>query len=140
MGGILAYLILAIPIFTDVYASYTSAELAQLISNYSFQCQYLIYFFTRLYNTLSEISVIAGNCKRVGELIRKMKIIDLENNFGSPNKSNLIKRNSDKQMELERTDPSISDYLNLSGVSIRVPNSERLLIQNFNFNFKKGHY
>ena len=77
MGGILAYLILAIPIFTGVYADYTPADLAQLISNYSFQSQYLIYLFTRLYDTLGQISVVAGNCRRVGELIERMNLLGM---------------------------------------------------------------
>lgn len=142
MGGILAYLILAIPIFTNVYADYTSAELAQLISNYSFQCQYLIYFFTRLYDTLSEFSVIAGNCKRVGELLKRMDTLGSES-LGSPKRSTLIKRNLVEPIELENNSNSSSTdstdvYLNLRKVSIRVPQSERILIQNLDFEFKKG--
>jgi hypothetical protein len=58
MGGILAYLVLAIPIFTHVYDSYTPTDLAQLISNYSFKCQYLIYLFTRLYTNINDHGVV----------------------------------------------------------------------------------
>jgi ATP-binding cassette subfamily D (ALD) protein 4 len=81
MGGILAYLILAIPIFTGIYADYTPGDLAQLISNYSFQSQYLIYLFTRLYDTLEQISVVAGNCRRVGELTERMRLLGTNQSY-----------------------------------------------------------
>lgn len=68
MGGILSYLILAIPIFAHLYDNLSPGELSQLISNYSFVCSYLVYLFTRLYNISNEVSIIAGNAHRVGRL------------------------------------------------------------------------
>lgn len=147
MGGILSYLILAIPIFTHVYAGLTPAELAQLISNYSFKSQYLIYYFTRLYDTLSEISVIAGNCKRVGELSDRMRLLGV-NGFGSPSSSrsseSQFKRNTNSVEPISSTvsvsvlSNSEERFLTFSRVTIRVPNSDRVLIDNLNFEFRKG--
>jgi ATP-binding cassette subfamily D (ALD) protein 4 len=68
LGAILSYLILAVPIFSHTYDSYTPGELAQLISNYSFICGYVVYYFTRLYDLSNEISIIAGNSHRIGML------------------------------------------------------------------------
>ena len=66
LGAILSYLILAVPIFSNVYDNYTPGQLAQLISNYSFICGYVVYYFTRLYDLSNEISIIAGNSHRIG--------------------------------------------------------------------------
>nr|APD26523.1 ATP-binding cassette transporter subfamily D member 4 protein [Brachionus koreanus] len=123
-GGILAYLVLAIPIFTHVYDDYSPTDLAQLISNYSFKCQYLIYLFTRLYDTLNEISSIVGNTKRVGELMEKMKK-NVEQNSNIERKK-LIDHNDDLCLQLEN-------------FSLKIPDDKRkILIDNLNFKFKKG--
>jgi ATP-binding cassette, subfamily D (ALD), member 4 len=123
MGGILAYLVLAIPIFTHMYDNYTPTELAQLISNYSFKCQYLIYLFTRLYDILTEISVIAGNSMRIGELIDKMN----EN-------IRISRKVFNKNLKLTQ---SLSDdtCLILTNVTITTPDKMKLLIKNVNLEF-----
>ena len=140
-GGILAYLILAIPIFSNAYAGYTPAELAQLISNYSFQSQYLIYLFTRLYDTLSEISVVAGNCKRVGELTDKMKLLAL-NGLHSSKPDRRVNKSINSVEPISSNDVTVpfddSRFLTIDRVTIRVPNSDRVLINNLSFEFKKG--
>ena len=43
LGAILSYLILAIPIFANLYDNLKPEELSQLISTYSFICNYLVY-------------------------------------------------------------------------------------------------
>lgn len=123
-GGILAYLVLAIPIFTHVYDDYSPTDLAQLISNYSFKCQYLIYLFTRLYDILNEISSIVGNTKRVGELIDQMQS---NFNFRSDNESKNV------------TDGEDDLCLQLENFTLRIPfGQNKVLIKNLNFTFKKG--
>ena len=72
MGGIIAYLILAIPIFTNAFPDFDPTQIGQLINNYSFKCQYLIYLFTRLYNLLNQMPSIAGNLQRIRELFDKV--------------------------------------------------------------------
>jgi ATP-binding cassette subfamily D (ALD) protein 4 len=118
MGGILAYLVLAIPIFTHMYDNYTPTELAQLISNYSFKCQYLIYLFTRLYDILTEISVIAGNSMRIGELIDKMN-----------DNIRISGQVFNKNLKLTQ---NLSDdtCLILTNVTITTPDKMKLLIKN----------
>lgn len=123
-GGILAYLVLAIPIFTHVYDDYSPTDLAQLISNYSFKCQYLIYLFTRLYDILNEISSIVGNTKRVGELMEKMK--KNIHQSSSIEKKKLIDHRDDACIQLEN-------------FTLQIPDDKRkVLINNLNFKFKKG--
>lgn len=148
MGGILSYLILAIPIFTNVYAGLTPGELAQLISNYSFKSQYLIYYFTRLYDTLNEISVIAGNCKRVGELNDRLRILGINGQVvpksfqrrGTKGTNSVEPVSTTTTTSSGVTIQSSDDncFLTFSQVTIRVPYSDRLLIQNLNFEFRKG--
>lgn len=115
---------LAIPIFTHVYDDYSPADLAQLISNYSFKCQYLIYLFTRLYDILNEISSIVGNTKRVGELMEEMQ---RNLNFRLDNEpKQLIDKENDMCFKFEN-------------FSLHIPFChKRVLLKNLNFTFKKG--
>nr|QNH67961.1 ATP-binding cassette transporter subfamily D member 4 [Brachionus plicatilis] len=123
-GGILAYFVLAIPIFTHVYDDYSPTDLAQLISNYSFKCQYLIYLFTRLYDILNEISSIVGNTKRVGELMEKMT-----------NNINQSSRYDQKKL----IDHQDDFCLQLENFTLQIPDAKRkVLVKNLNFKFKRG--
>ncbi|CAF0708958.1 unnamed protein product [Brachionus calyciflorus] len=123
-GGILAYLVLAIPIFTHVYDDYTPTDLAQLISNYSFKCQYLIYLFTRLYDILNEISSIAGNTRRVGELIEQMN--EIKNKSFKVGHEIVSTETKDKCFEIENLTVKIPDF------------NRKVLIKNLNFEFIKN--
>ena len=127
MGGILAYLVLAVPIFTNIYSDYTPAQLAQLISNYSFKCQYLIYFFTRLYDILTELSVIAGNSQRVGELINKMNE-NLETSSNQESSKNCV--------HLENINDNTC--LILKNVTITTPDQAKILIKNLSLEFSEN--
>nr|QNH67894.1 ATP-binding cassette transporter subfamily D member 4 [Brachionus rotundiformis] len=122
-GGILAYLVLAIPIFTHVYDDYSPTDLAQLISNYSFKCQYLIYLFTRLYDILNEISSIVGNTRRIGELIEKMS-------------QNIEQRSLYERKKL--IEPADGSCLQLENLTLQIPDENKVLVKNLNFKFKKG--
>ena len=57
MGGIIAFLVLGIPVFNGSSESLSPSDLAEFISNNSYKLQNLLYLFTRLYSTLDEISV-----------------------------------------------------------------------------------
>ncbi len=125
MSGIIAYLVLGIPIFTNIYNDLSPADLSQLISNYSFKCQYLIYLFTRLYNTLDEISSIAGNSYRVGELFDKM-------NENTCNQS----KTAETGVVVPQTDSAVcfkTDHL-----SIFIPDKSRILIKDLSFKLETG--
>ena len=126
MGGILAYLVLAVPIFTNVYDNYTPTDLSQLISNYSFKCQYLIYLFTQLYDMLTEISVIAGNSHRIGELIETMKENHKNHNL-----------NLNKNYKLDENVSEDKCFI-LNDVTITLPSQSKTLIKNLNLEFIKN--
>ena len=129
MGGIIAYLVLGIPIFSHVYSNLTPAELGKFISNYSFKCQYLIYLFTRLYSTFDQVSNIAGNSRRVGELIARMN----ENrhqqdgiNESTANKILLADNLSDKVC------------FEMENVCVFLPDRHKVLLRDLNFKFESG--
>lgn len=133
MGGIIAYLVLGIPIFTNIYSDLTPAELGQFISNYSFKCQYLIYLFTRLYNTLDDVSSIAGNSYRVGELFEKMN----ENsniNQSNPKAHEISK--SEATYTLEKELPSDICF-RTNNLNVFVPDRSKSLIRNLSFIFEQ---
>ena len=127
MGAILAYLILAIPIFTKVYDDLTPAELGKLISNYSFKCQYLVYLCTQLYGLLNEISIIVGNSRRISQL-----------------KHRLIKQQQQLTLSIgnqnHRSDQNQSEAIvcfSLKDLNIMTPTRTRRLIKNLNFVFRE---
>ncbi len=123
-GGIIAYLVLAIPIFSNIGNNLKPSEIAQLISNYSFKCQYLIYLFTRLFNVLDDISSISGNSYRIGELFDRMNlnILDKTNNETGSNKDQSNYSNEKTCFIMEN-------------VNIFIPDRSRVLIRNLNFKF-----
>lgn len=125
MGGIMAYLILSVSILSDAYKDYTPGEIAQLISNYSFKFQYLLYFFTRLYDTLNEISVIGGNAFRVGELF-----------------DNMQKQRYTETRSTDVPNSVLADNtcLILEKVSIKIPSKfgDKILIKDLDLKFQKN--
>jgi ATP-binding cassette subfamily D (ALD) protein 4 len=128
MGGIVSYLVLAIPIFTNIYANETPAELAQLITAYSFKCQYLIYFFTRLYNVLNEVSIIAGNSHRVGELIEQMQYSD---------------ENVNRPIHVSKIDSPLKEEnaeicLIVKNLNVMIPDKSKCLVKNLNMTFRRN--
>ena len=125
MGGIIAYLILGIPVFANWYDGKSPAEIGQLISNYSFKCQYLIYLFTQLYKIFTEMPVIAGNAKRVCELLERMN----------------EQRQSSKTTATPRTSQSDGEQdvcLEADKLSISIPHTGRVLVADLSFTFTKG--
>ena len=129
MGGIVAYLILAIPIFLHVYDDKTAAELGQLINNYSFKCQYLIYIFTRFYNTFDNISNIAGNTRRIGELVDSLKTLSNRNDFQP--KTNGTSSSSE---DISLPEPACIEFVN---VTVETPD-QKTLIKEMNLKINRG--
>lgn len=124
MGGIIAYLVLGIPIFNNILDNKSPAKLAEFISNYSFKCQYLIYLFTRIFNTLDDLSSIAGNSSRVGELFYKLKSNRSMPSFQPMNESG-PETNSNICFEIQ-------------SLNVFVPDKSKLLIKQLSFSFRQG--
>ncbi|CAG09148.1 unnamed protein product, partial [Tetraodon nigroviridis] len=72
LGGVLSYIIIAIPIFTGIYDSLTPGELSALISKNAFVCLYLMNGFTQLIDLSTTLSDVAGYTHRIGELREAM--------------------------------------------------------------------
>ena len=125
MGGIIAYLILAIPIFTNAFPDFDPTQIGQLINNYSFKCQYLIYLFTRLYNLLNQMPSIAGNLQRIRELFDKVHKNDSIN-------STLLNQQINKNL-----DENIC--LITKSLTIKLPKDDkRVLIKDLDLIFEKN--
>lgn len=130
MGGIIAYLILGIPIFTHVYDDLKPEDLAQLISNFSFKSQYLIYLFTRLFNTLDDLSSINGNTQRVVELINTMNVNKHNDSNQSRKQSNGLINDDQICFIIENLDLSVPDKSKalIKGLNIIFRQNENILI------------
>ena len=134
LGGILSYLVLAIPIFNHVYDDKDAGQIAELISNFSFKSQYLLYLLTRLFDLFDDISNIAGNSFRVGELIERLNDFDsIENNKKAKTDENTAINSSSENDEL------LNDVcFTLRDLSVLLPGGSKTLIKDLNFSLEKN--
>jgi ABC-type uncharacterized transport system fused permease/ATPase subunit len=122
MGGIVAYLIFAVPVFMGAFDDYTPTAISKFIANYQFTCQYLIYLFTQLYNTLDDMSSVAGNSKRIGELVTNLQTVQ------SPKQVN----SDDCRLTLP-----VDVCLELRDLTIKTPD-QKILVEDVNFEVRRG--
>jgi ABC-type uncharacterized transport system fused permease/ATPase subunit len=150
IGAILSYLTLAIPIFAHLYDNLSPGDLNKFISNYSFKCNYLVYLFTRLYDLSNEISLIAGNSHRVGQLIECIQSNEIEHeqkkivnlvNVNSGYQSAVVcdggeSSQDDDQVNTQRSFENSEVCFKTVNLSVMTPNRSRTLIKNLNFKFE----
>ncbi|CAK8694193.1 unnamed protein product [Clavelina lepadiformis] len=164
VGGILSYLVIAVPIFGGDYDHLAPEEISSLISRNSFVCIYLIHSFSQLIDMSSTIGDIAAHTHRLGQLLegfdvntdeRKEEFSDDGHKnesysnvhqmlFDEPNTSKsraaLEKKvldSIDGSSEAE-FDNGSHTYFHLSNVTFSAPKQARNLVEHLTLTLKAG--
>ena len=131
LGSIVSFLVLSVPLFGGQYESMSATDLSQLISQNAFVTIYLINCFTRLIDTSTQFATIGGTTHRIAEVFecfnRSTKPMDSE----SSSPLNLLSESSENIQNSKI-------YLKVRNVSIGVPKSQRILINELNFELTTG--
>uniref|UniRef100_A0A8C5Q020 ATP binding cassette subfamily D member 4 n=1 Tax=Leptobrachium leishanense TaxID=445787 RepID=A0A8C5Q020_9ANUR len=131
LGGILSYMIIALPIFTGVYGDMSAAELSELISKNAFVSIYLINCFSRIIDLSSTLCDVAGYTHRIAELQEVM--LDLSHTDRKCNKSAVWDTDPDPQ-DLVSGEPAFV----LDNITIATPNFECTLVRDLNLRVHEG--
>ncbi|XP_042333502.1 lysosomal cobalamin transporter ABCD4 isoform X2 [Sceloporus undulatus] len=136
LGGILSYVVIAIPIFGGIYNDLDPAELSSLVSKNAFVSIYLIGCFSQLIDLSTTLSDVAGYTHRIGELQEMLlKLFKKQNdcelqakwNFGIVSKDKMV--SSDTAFLLEQVSVSApSEKLLIKDLNLRVAQGDNLLI------------
>ncbi|KAI1897280.1 hypothetical protein AGOR_G00081690 [Albula goreensis] len=134
LGGILSYIVIAIPIFTGVYDGLTPGELSALISKNAFVCIYLINCFTQLIDLSTTVSDVAGYTHRIGELKEVMDDIIRKQCDYDPTSGDMY--DFDWDMD-SHTGPSDTAFV-LDRLSYKCPFSDELLVKDLSLKISQG--
>uniref|UniRef100_G1MIY0 ATP binding cassette subfamily D member 4 n=1 Tax=Ailuropoda melanoleuca TaxID=9646 RepID=G1MIY0_AILME len=134
LGSILSYVVIAIPIFSDVYGDLSPAELSTLVSKNAFVCIYLISCFTGLIDLSSTLSDVAGYTHRIGELQETLQDMTLKSRGGE-----IL---DESEWDMDRwvpgwQEPTDTAFL-LNRVSICAPSSHKPLIKDLSLKISEG--
>ncbi|XP_078490249.1 lysosomal cobalamin transporter ABCD4 [Ciona intestinalis] len=168
VGGILSYLVIAIPIFAGNYDDLAPEEISALISKNSFVCIYLIYSFSQLIDMSSTVGDMAAHTHRLGQLIESL---DAENkdqpleeedspftyeNESYSDEQNILKDQSTGEEEFRVVEAMIVGdktceksfvskqaerdgvFFKLRSVSVTPPNKTATLLQNLSISLSEG--
>ncbi|XP_013010778.1 lysosomal cobalamin transporter ABCD4 isoform X3 [Cavia porcellus] len=131
MGGILSYIVIAIPIFNGVYGDLSPTELSTLVSKNAFVCIYLINCFTKLIDLSTTLSDVAGYTHRLGEL--QEALLD----------ASMTSQDFDSDQGLDRApgcpaaEPVDTAFL-LERVCVSAPSSDKPLIKDLSLKICEG--
>uniref|UniRef100_A0A6I8R322 ATP binding cassette subfamily D member 4 n=1 Tax=Xenopus tropicalis TaxID=8364 RepID=A0A6I8R322_XENTR len=134
LGGILSYMIIAVPIFTGMYADLSPAELSELISKNAFVSIYLISCFSKLIDLSSSLCDVAGYTHRIAEL--KEVMLDLSKSHNCCN--NLVEPQDTNSSTLEAKSQSVDPELILDNITITTPGSECTLVRDLSLQVCEG--
>ncbi|CAH2328902.1 ATP-binding cassette sub-family D member 4 isoform X1 [Pelobates cultripes] len=134
LGGILSYMIIAVPIFTGVYGDMSAAELSELISKNAFVSIYLISCFSNIIDLSSTLCDVAGYTHRIAELEEVM--LDLSESHTVNEGEIFTSWQSDPSPEVRSNMEGPAFVLN--NVTITTPNYECTLVRDLNLNVRKG--
>ncbi|XP_040268263.1 lysosomal cobalamin transporter ABCD4 [Bufo bufo] len=124
LGGILSYMIIAVPIFAEVYRDLSAAELSELISKNAFVSIYLVNCFSQIIDLSGSLCDVAGYTHRIAELDEAMRGI-------------LQGRKDEDQEESGDPQPRDAAFV-LEDVTIAAPGSDATLVRNLTIHVKEG--
>ncbi|XP_034017493.1 ATP-binding cassette sub-family D member 4 isoform X2 [Thalassophryne amazonica] len=134
LGGILSYIIIAIPIFSGIYDGLTPGELSALISKNAFVCIYLINGFSQLIDLSTTLSDVAGYTHRVGELMEVMDDILRKQCDYDPASGESYDFDSDFHIHAGPVDTAFI----LDNLSYKSPYSDQLLVKDLSLKIGQG--
>lgn len=134
LGGILSYMVIAIPIFAGVYDGLSPAELSALISKNAFVCIYLINCFSQLMDLSTTVSDVAGYTHRIGELREVMDDIIRKQCDYDPTSGDTYDFDSDFDVQAGPTDTAFV----LDRLSYKSPFSDELLVRDLSLRVCQG--
>ncbi|KAJ8269905.1 hypothetical protein GJAV_G00108090 [Gymnothorax javanicus] len=134
LGGILSYMVIAIPIFAGVYDGLSPAELSALISKNAFVCIYLINCFSQLMDLSTTVSDVAGYTHRIGELREVMDDIIRKQCDYDPTSGDTYDFDSDFDVHAGPTDTAFV----LDRLSYKSPFSDELLVRDLSLRVCQG--
>ncbi|XP_072349562.1 lysosomal cobalamin transporter ABCD4 isoform X1 [Scyliorhinus torazame] len=139
LGGIISYVVIAIPIFTGRYDGLAPADLIELVSKNAFVSIYLINCFSRLIDLSTTVSDLAGYTHRIGELQELiLKLSDSHRKSKHSPQKELPSFEEDSLDSGEETE-SADTAFTLERVSFTAPSSEELLVRNLTLKITSGH-
>ncbi|XP_046379420.2 lysosomal cobalamin transporter ABCD4-like isoform X2 [Haliotis rufescens] len=136
LGSILSYIAIAVPVFAGSYDSLSAEQLSALISQNAFVTIYLISCFTKLIDLSSQVTNMAGNAHRVGELFEVLgRLKDAQSEDYS-----FLEETMPREF-LEGAADTVSQTnmaLRLQDVTYGPPKSSQILCRNLNFQLESG--
>uniref|UniRef100_A0A1D1Y5J1 ATP-binding cassette sub-family D member 4 n=1 Tax=Anthurium amnicola TaxID=1678845 RepID=A0A1D1Y5J1_9ARAE len=98
-GSIFSYLIIAIPVFVGDYDGIEKEKLSGMISMNAFLSLYLIYRFTKIVEQSTNISDLAGNTARIGQLLEVIE--DINDNIDDNDVNYTFKEHHGAELSIE---------------------------------------
>ncbi|XP_063804393.1 lysosomal cobalamin transporter ABCD4 isoform X3 [Pseudophryne corroboree] len=135
LGGILSYIVIAVPIFTGVYRDMSSAELSEMISKNAFVSIYLVSCFSKIIDLSSSLCDVAGYTHRISELEEVMT--DLLRGPKELENDTCPKQEEDVSTE-EQTKDTDAVFV-LDNVTITAPGSDCTLVRDLSLHLSEGN-
>lgn len=131
IGSIVAFIVLAVPLFSGALDHLSPSDLSELISQNTFIQMYLIQVFTTIVDTSTNFTIIAGTTHRIGQLIE-----ELLNKKRAFTDSEMIAYKPSNNPNSTSSQPQ--SYCKLINVSINLPQNGKRLLEKLNLHAIHG--